>query len=226
MSTAEKRFKACIFDLDGTLLDTLGDLTAAVNRALEKSGLPSRSKAEVKSFIGNGALMLMSRASGLEPESAACRALRVSFAAEYAAGTFGTTVPYEGICELVADLASRGVKTAVVSNKDDSRTKALINRFFGKNVLLARGTLDESERKPDPAVTLDVIKSIGSAPSETVFIGDGRADFETARNAGLAFIPVGYGYTDPDVLKSLSGVEPVKDVSALYEKLKEFFDPQ
>ena len=221
MSRADK---AILFDLDGTLLDTIGDLAAAVNASLSKNGFPERTVAEVKSFIGNGSLVLMSRAAGVPADGAQCALLRRDFISAYRASLCVFTKPYPGMPELVGRLHSAGVKLAVVSNKDDDCVKKLISSFFGECFDAARGTLSQSERKPDPSVTLGVISSLGTEPRRCAFVGDGRADAAVSKNAGVPFIPVGYGYTDPEALLALSGVSPARDVNALSKALEVFLN--
>ena len=215
--------KAAIFDLDGTLLDTLPDLTSAVNRATAKLGLPAHTCADVRSFIGNGALVLMSRASGLYVKSDECRDLRIDFTAEYKKHLFDNTLPYEGIPELVKKLAGSGVSVAVVSNKDDACVQILMNEFFGGDIKISRGVRDESERKPDPKTTFEVLCRLGITPDQAVFIGDSRTDQRTAAASGIDHIPVSYGYTDADVLRDFCGVDPVPDVKTLSERLYKLF---
>ncbi|MBO4453326.1 MAG: HAD hydrolase-like protein [Clostridia bacterium] len=215
--------KAAIFDLDGTLLDTIKDLASSVNRALAMRSLPPHSVGEVRSFIGNGALMLVSRASGYSPESPECAALRADFTADYKNHLADDTLPYPGIPELVKTLADSGVKAAVVSNKDDSCVQILIKKFFGENVTVSRGVRAESERKPSPETTFEVLSVLGITPEEAVFIGDGKSDHDTAHNAGITFVPVSYGYTDPAKFPAFCAETPCPDVPSLTAKLKEIF---
>lgn len=215
--------RIAIFDLDGTILDTIGDITASANRALSALGYKRRTVAEIRSFIGNGALVLMSRAAGLAPESEECRKLRMRFTQEYREHPFDNTRPYDGIAELIEKLNSRGVFVAVVSNKDDECVQTIIPHFFGGNIKISRGVRVESERKPNPEPTLALLALAGFTPSETVFIGDGKADFLTAQNCGIDHIPVGYGYTDPSVLFDLCGRGPFMTVSDLAEYLDSVF---
>ena len=219
MSTADKPLKACIFDLDGTLLDTLGDLASAVNRALAAYGFPARTVPEVKSFIGDGARMLISRAAGIPPEDPLCAGIRARFALEYKAHLFDETAPFPGAPALIKTLHDKGVFTAVVSNKDDSCAVRLIRDFFGDTVDEVRGCRADSERKPNPATTLSVLGSAGIEPQNAVFIGDGRADVLTAAACGMPVVPVAYGYTDCAILREFSGTEPAKTVEELSERL-------
>ena len=208
--------KAALFDLDGTLLDTLGDLTSALNRALAAQGFKNGyTRADVNGFIGNGALVLVSRASGLPPESEECAKLRAAFTQEYKKDLFTHTRPYPGIPELIRELNARGVKTAVVSNKDDSCAVKIINRFFGGDIAFTRGVRAESERKPSPFIALEALKTLCTAPCDAVFIGDGITDAGTAKNAGVRFVPAGYGYTPPEVLRGFCGKDPAPDVQTL-----------
>ncbi|MBR0232382.1 MAG: HAD hydrolase-like protein [Clostridia bacterium] len=210
--------KAALFDLDGTLLDTLGDLTSALNRTLGKNGFRSDyTRADVNGFIGSGALVLVARASGLPPESEECGKLRLAFTEEYRSDLFTHTRPYPGIPELLRELKARGVSSAVVSNKDDSCAEAIIEHFFGGDIAFTRGVRAEPERKPAPFTALEALKALHTEPRNAVLIGDGITDAGTAKNAGVRFIPVGYGYTSPEKLRDLCGVRPVRDVKELSE---------
>jgi len=210
--------KAALFDLDGTLLDTLGDLTSALNRALAASGRAGGyTRGDVNGFIGNGALVLVARASGLSPESDECRKLRAAFTEEYKSDLFTHTRPYAGIPRLIRELKSRGVCSAVVSNKDDSCAVRIIERFFGGDIAFTRGVRAEPERKPDPATALEALAALGVDPRNAVLIGDGVTDAGTAENAGVRFIPVGYGYTSPAKLRDFCGIEPARTVKELAE---------
>lgn len=216
MSSAEK---AVVFDLDGTLLDTVLDLAGALCRALAAFGYPEHATDTVKGFLGNGSFMLVRRALPKEASDGEVEPVRARFRDEYEKNMLDKTAPYKGIQELLAELSSRGIKTAVVTNKDDKSAAPMIKSFFGESVAVCRGVREDRERKPAPGITLSVLDALGVKPENAVFVGDGIADFETAKNCNIRFIPVGYGYTDPALLFEKSGTEPVADVDALREKL-------
>lgn len=194
-------YKAVIFDLDGTLLNTLDDLAASVNFALKTCGYPERTIEEVRAFIGNGVIKLMQRATpdGISQEEFdRCFG---SFRTHYLKHMFDTTKPYDGILPLLDTLKAAGIKTAVVSNKLHSGVVGLCKDFFGDRLTCAFGVLDESERKPAPANVFKAIKEMQVEAADCVYVGDSEVDVQTANNAGLDCIAVTWGYRDPDVLK-------------------------
>lgn len=215
--------KAVIFDLDGTLLDTLPDLASAVNRALAGFGLPERDISEIHSFIGDGTYMLVKRSMPENSAEADCRRVHSAFRAEYEAHLFDLTLPYEGISALLKALSDAGIGVSVVTNKDDGSANAIIGHFFPGVVRITRGVLSPSERKPDPRNTLSVISALSSTPSDAVFVGDGINDLLTASAAGTSYIPVGYGYGDPALLALHSGAAPVDSVAELTGRLRDYF---
>lgn len=194
-------YKAVIFDLDGTLLNTLGDLAASVNHALKACGYPERTVAEVRAFIGNGVIKLMQRATpdGISQEDFD-RCFN-SFRSHYLEHMFDTTKPYDGILPLLDSLKEAGIKTAVVSNKLHSGVVGLCKDFFGDRLTCSFGVLDESERKPAPANVFKALKQMNIDASDCVYVGDSEVDIQTANNAGLDCIAVTWGYRDLDVLK-------------------------
>ena len=194
-------YKAVIFDLDGTLLNTLGDLATSVNHALKACGYPERTVAEVRAFIGNGVIKLMQRATpdGISQED--FDRCFESFRSYYLEHMFDTTKPYDGILPLLDSLKTHGIQTAVVSNKLHSGVVGLCKDFFGERLTCAFGVLDESERKPSPANVFKAIKEMNVEAADCVYVGDSEVDVQTANNAGLDCIAVTWGYRDLDVLK-------------------------
>lgn len=211
--------KLIIFDLDGTILDTIADIAAAVNRALVAFGYPTHSVADIQSFLGNGSLMLMKRSLGGDADESLCKKVRERFRAEYDSGMYDLTKPYEGMIELLSEIKSRGAVLAVVSNKDDKNVVSMVEHYFGDLFTVCRGVRGDNDRKPNPENTLDVIKSLGFVPNEAVFVGDGMPDLEVTKNANVDFIPVGYGYTSAEKLLKACGICPATDVSELRERL-------
>lgn len=213
--------KAVIFDLDGTVLDTIADIAAAVNRALASFGFPERSVGEVESFLGNGSLMLIRRATGVFDNDEQVLSVRSRFRREYEKGMCDLTKPYEGMTELLAELSQRGVKTAVVTNKDHRNAVPMIKHYFGDTVHICKGVIADGERKPNPENTLSVLGSFGVTVEEAVFVGDGMADLQVSKACEMDFIPVSYGYTSAEKLKSESGREAVASVAELRAELLE-----
>lgn len=211
--------KAVVFDLDGTIIDTIKDIAAAVNRAANAFGFPDHSVEEVTSFLGNGSLMLMRRVTNVFDNDELCFAVRERFRAEYEAHMFDLTVPYEGIAQLFSALRERGVKIAVITNKDDHCAVPMIERFFGGLVDVCRGVRADNDRKPNPDVTLSVLDSLGVSPDEAIFVGDGMADVNVSKNCDIELIPVGYGYTAPEKLEQETGIAPAMTVGELAQRL-------
>lgn len=191
--------KAVIFDLDGTLLNTLSDLAASVNFALSSCGYPTRSIDEVRRFIGNGVVMLVHRSvpSGTSEEDEK-KCFNV-FRAHYLEHMEDTTAPYDGVNELLLELSKRSVKTAVVSNKLDAGVKGLCEKHF-PHLTCAFGVTDESERKPSPKNVFKALSKLGVEKGDALYVGDSEVDVETAKNAGLEMVGVTWGYRGRDEL--------------------------
>lgn len=212
--------KIIIFDLDGTILDTIGDITTAVNYALDVYGDPPRSVDEVKSFLGNGSLVLMRRALKNGGDDELCKEVRTHFRAEYERCMLDKTKAYDGIAELVDWLNERGVVSVVLTNKDDKNAVPMIKHYFGDRFAFVRGVRTDTDRKPNPKVALSILEKFGFSPDEALVIGDGMADLDLAKNAGIDFLPIGYGYTDPSRLLEECGIRPVADVESLRRELQ------
>lgn len=192
--------KAVIFDLDGTLLNTLGDLTAAVNHALTAYGLPTHTEAEVRTYIGDGVKTLIARSCPADADEATLAAVLAAYLPYYAAHNMDFTVPYEGVTEILAQLRRRGVKTAVVSNKHDPGVQALCAHYFGGLLDLAVGGGDARPLKPAPDGVLYAMEQLGVTPDEVWYVGDSTIDVVTARNAGVRCAAVSWGFHDRDRL--------------------------
>lgn len=193
--------KAVIFDLDGTLLNTLEDLRAAVNDALRKRGLPPRSLEEVRMFVGNGIRQLMKRSL---PEGASDEEIDAAlsdFRCHYYQHLCDATQPYDGIPEMVDELARRGVKMAVLSNKVDEASKKLIEHFFPKRFALVFGERKGIPRKPNPMSCLEIMQHLKVKPEEVLYVGDSGVDMQTAHNAGLYGIGVTWGFRSQKTLE-------------------------
>ncbi len=185
-----------IFDLDGTLLDTVGDLAAACNHILAEAGYPQHPEEAYRRFVGNGIGKLIERAV---PENARTprhlEELRASFVDRYTANIDRRTRPYDGIPELLAGLRLRGVKLAVASNKFQEGTAALVERFFPEIPFVAvLGQRKGFPAKPDPAVVNEIMEAAGAAREQTLYIGDSDVDMITARNAGVGSVGVVWGF--------------------------------
>ncbi len=192
--------KAVIFDLDGTLLDTLGDLTVAVNHGLAACGLPTRTQGEVRSYVGDGVGQLIARACPADTDEATQAAVLAAYLPYYAAHNRDLTAPYEGIIDLLTDLRQQGVKTAVVSNKHDTAVQTLCAHYFGGLLDMAIGGGDNRPLKPAPDSLLYAIKRLGVPPADVWYVGDSAQDVITARNAGVNCAAVTWGFQDRDRL--------------------------
>ena len=195
-------YQTYVFDLDGTLLDTLGDLAASVNYAMRTHGMPEHSVDEVRQFVGNGVRRLMERAV---PGGAAHPAFEAAFATfrrHYMEHSLDTTRPYEGIPEMLQELKRRGRHTAVVSNKFDAATKELCRHFFPDTIDVAVGEHEAEgiRKKPAPDTVLQALSQLGVGQEGAVYVGDSDVDIQTARNSGLPCISVLWGFRDREFL--------------------------
>ena len=189
-------YKAVIFDLDGTILDTLDDLADSVNFALKKHGLPVRENAEIRSFLGNGMVNLVKLSAGDKAENIA--GILADFKEYYAKHSADKTKPYDGVLETISALKEQGVKTAVLSNKGDFAVQPLVKRYFGGLIERAQGENEAAGvlRKPNPDGVYKIMKELGVTEKETVFVGDSEVDILTAKNAGVDCVAVTWGFRD------------------------------
>lgn len=193
-------YKAVIFDLDGTLLDTLGDLHAAVNHALDEFGFPERSIDEVRRFIGNGVVKLMQRATPDGTDAQTDAKCLDSFRSYYLAHMQDMTAPYEGVIPLIEKLRKKGIKTAVVSNKFHQAVYELCLDYFPGLIDEAIGVSVEAERKPSPVNVYKALERLGVSADECIYIGDSEVDVQTSHNAGVKCIGVTWGFRDCEEL--------------------------
>ncbi len=185
-----------IFDLDGTLLDTIDDLATSVNYALRKNGYPEHELAEYPFFVGNGIYKLIERAM---PESERTDEnvlrLRQDFVAYYTQHNTDLTAPYPGIGELIAELSRRGIGMAVASNKYQEATLKLVTHYFGTGTFrVVLGQREGIAPKPDPAIVSDILAATGITREATLYVGDSGVDMRTAANAGLRSVGVTWGF--------------------------------
>lgn len=206
------RFKCVIFDLDGTLADTLGDIAASMNRALEARGYPPVETAKYADLVGEGIRRLAFLAlPGEARTEEAVDAVAAATAAFYAEEPCVRSRLKSGIPELVAELKRLKVKTAVLSNKPDPLTRQVIAGLFPPSTFdLVQGALPEFKRKPDPSAAWEIIMSLGATPRETIFAGDSEVDMETALAAGCHALGVSWGYRSRQVLEE-AGAERIID---------------
>jgi len=198
------RYSAFLFDLDGTLLNTLEDLAAATNYALTQMGWPARTVEEVRQFVGNGVKLLIDRAAPADSTPEEREACLAFFKARYAAHMDDATAPYPGIPEALASLRERGCKLAVCSNKFDAAVKGLARRYFPGLLDGAVGELESAgiPKKPHPAMVDKLMEELGVKREDCVYVGDSDVDIETAKNAGLPCLSVTWGFRDRAFLLS------------------------
>ena len=215
------KYKIAIFDLDGTILNTIEDLADSLNYALAKNGYKERTVAETQSFVGNGLLMLVKRA--IKPETSEEEAQKVlaDLKAYYKIHCADKTKPYEGIPELLKDLKTADYLLAVVSNKADYAVQILCEQYFPGMFDLAVGERENVQRKPAPDSVNAVLAELGLKKEEAVYIGDSDVDIETAENAGTDSILVAWGFRGAEFLREKGAKNIVFDTEELKSCLLE-----
>ena len=194
---------AIIFDLDGTLLDTLEDLADATNHIMEQFGFPKRTVEEVRKFVGNGAMRLIVQAI---PEDASPEIAEEAFHAfqrYYRANCQHKTRPYEGIRMMLEQLRAEGYPMAIVSNKPDTAVQPLRDQYFPG--LYAQGEQPGCPRKPAPEMVFRAAEALGVAPEHCIYVGDSEVDVLTAQNAGMECISVLWGFRDEETIREAGG---------------------
>lgn len=194
------RYKLAIFDLDGTVLNTIGGLTHAVNAALAMNGLPERSRDEVQAMVGNGTRKLIERALGENADPALIAKVYSDYQQYYADNCSYDTFPYDGVPEMLRALNDAGVKCAVVTNKPDLPARKLIEEHFGSLIAVTHGNVPEVPVKPDPTFVHMTMEELGVSSEETVYIGDSDVDIKTAAAAGTECISVDWGFRTREFL--------------------------
>lgn len=190
------KYNTYIFDLDGTLLDTLQDLANAVNHAMREMNYPERTVDEVRRFIGNGIRMLIKRAAPQDISVEDYEKTLAVFTAYYLDHIADFTKPYDGIAEVIKTLKSKGCKVAVVSNKADEAAKKVVKDYFGDIFDMVVGKMDRFPSKPEPDSVLYVIETLGADKDKCIYSGDSEVDVQTAHNAGLPCVGVTWGNRD------------------------------
>lgn len=190
-----------IFDLDGTLLDSLTDLAISCNYALRMNNMPERSLDEVRHFVGNGVKKLMERAIPNGLQNPAFEKTYNDFRQHYLVHNLDNTKPYPGIVSLLQRLHSEGKNIAVVSNKFYAATQNLVKHFFGEYVTVAIGERENIRKKPAPDTVIEALRQLNASASGAVYIGDSDVDVMTARNSGMPCISVLWGFRDKEFLK-------------------------
>ena len=194
-------YNTFIFDLDGTLLNTLDDLAASVNYALRTHGMPERTLDEVRSFVGNGVRLLMERAIPEGADNPRFEDTFATFRAYYMEHSLDKTRPYEGIPEMIHTLKQRGCRLAVVSNKFYAATQELIRHFLPEiTVAIGEHESEGIRKKPAPDTVFEALRQLGVGKEKAVYVGDSDVDLQTAHNSGLPCISVLWGFRNRDFL--------------------------
>ncbi|MCF0116637.1 MAG: HAD family hydrolase [Bacilli bacterium] len=195
---------AVIFDLDGTLLNTLSDLTDSLNVALQEYNFPTRTNEEVKEFLGGGIRVLVHRALKEHPHSESDeKNVLAKMHEEYDCRKMHKTNAYLGVPELIRDLKALNIKTAVLTNKLDDDAKDIIYHYFGEDAFdVICGKKDGMLPKPDPTSLFELIKELRMHQEEVIFVGDSDVDMQTALNAGVKKIGVLWGYRELNILQA------------------------
>ena len=194
-------YNVYIFDLDGTLLDTLHDLASSVNYALQNHDMPTHSVDAIRGFVGNGVRLLMERAVPDGAQNPQFEATFATFRQHYMQHSLDTTCPYPGIAEMLHQLKQRGCRLAVVSNKMMAATQDLVRHFFPEiEVAIGEHEAEGIRKKPAPDTVFQALRQLGVGKEQAVYVGDSDVDLQTARNSGLPCISVLWGFRSRDFL--------------------------
>ena len=203
-------YQTILFDMDGTVLDTLEDLWASTNAVLRALGRPERTLAEIRSFVGNGAANQIRCAMPAGSSDEAVADALARYRVYYAAHCREHTRPYPGVVPMLETLAAAGRRLAVVSNKPDGAVHALSEEHFGGLLPVAIGETPERRRKPAPDAVEAALAALGVDKAGAVYVGDSEVDVATARNAGLPLIAVSWGFRSREQLVA-AGAETIVD---------------
>ncbi|NLW87860.1 MAG: HAD family hydrolase [Planctomycetes bacterium] len=188
------RFKAVVFDLDGTLLDTIDDLADSMNVALAVHGLPKRTPAQCKYFVGDGVRNFALRAMAPVSDEKVLAKVIEKYTADYAQRWAAKTRPYEGVVELLRELGQRGLAMAVLSNKPDEFTRRMTQQMLPDCFAVVVGARPDVPHKPDPAAALAIARQLGAEPAQCLYVGDTNTDMQTAAAAGMYGVGVLWGF--------------------------------
>lgn len=197
------RYQAVLFDLDGTLLDTLDDLTDSVNVILGKYGFPLRGREEIRRFLGNGSEQLMRQALPQDISDGEFQQYLAEYQAYYKGHMEEKTKPYDGILELLDALRQAGLKIGVVSNKFDTAVRGLCEKYFPGDIDAAAGERETEgiRRKPAPEMVFQAAKRLGVPKESCLYVGDSEVDILTAQNAGMDCVSVTWGFRTETFLR-------------------------
>lgn len=218
---------AVIFDLDGTLADTMDDLGTAMNNMLKKLGYDTRTKGELIRFINNGArnFVRQSLPEELQDIDLVVDSALATYEDEYSKCYANDTYPFDGIPEALGGLKERKIRLGVLSNKQDKFVRALTEKLFGKKLFKCTlGNRDDLPKKPNPEGALLVAKALGAKPENCIFVGDSDVDVKTAHNAGMLSIAVTWGYRTEQILREAGADYIVSDTEGLIRVIDKVLD--
>lgn len=195
------KIKAVIFDLDGTLLNTLEDLCDSVNYALAACSMPQRTLEQVRSFVGNGVRRLVERSVPATASARQTQSCFEVFREHYKTNSRNKTAPYAGVLEMLDEVKGAGIKAAVVTNKSHAEAAALCSEIFGDRLCFTVGAREGFALKPEPDAVLYAMSELGVDGSEAIYVGDSEVDALTAHNSGLAFVGVSWGFRERKILE-------------------------
>ncbi len=210
--------KALIFDLDGTLLNTIRDLHCSTNFALRAFGFPERTLDEVNSFVGNGLAMLIRRAVPDGTTEKTVQDVLREMKAHYAEHYHDLTLPYSGIMELLAECKTKGIPMAIVSNKADPFVKSLCKLFFVDYIDVAIGESPDLPRKPAPEMVYSALEQLGVVREDAFYVGDSEVDVQTAKNASLPCLAVTWGFRSEEILIEAGATDLIRDPMELLHR--------
>lgn len=214
--------KAVVFDLDGTLVDTICDLAEATNEGLKKAGLPVHSVEKYKMFVGNGRDNLVKRSMGDYYDEKLADIVRDTFDSYYAEHCNDNVKSYDGCAEMLSKLSEMGIETAVLSNKPDEFVEGILNNVYPDHTFTAAwGKKSQFPVKPDPAALNALLDELGVIPEECLYIGDSNVDVYTAHNAGIRMIGVEWGFRGRKELVDAGAEHVVKTAAEILEYINE-----
>lgn len=215
-----KKYEAIIFDLDGTLLNTLEDLTDAVNACMKRHGYPEHTLEEVRHFVGNGIRKLMERALPEEVTGELFESRFEEFRTYYTEHCQNKTKAYDGVMELLKTLNQKGYSMAIVSNKNQAAVTELNRIYFQDYIETAIGQKDGIRKKPAPDTVLQALRELGKEKETALYVGDSEVDFMTAENTGMDCVLVTWGFRTPKELEKFQPKAFVKNTVELFEFLE------
>lgn len=212
--------KLCIFDLDGTLINSLPAIAHFANTALAKNGFPIHDEEKYKVFVGDGAAKLVHRMLGENDNDENYAIVKTDYDSLYEADVLYKTMPYDGITELLKKIKAYGVKIAVLSNKPHNVTKSVVEKLFGELFDICLGQRDGVAKKPSPDAVFEICEIMNIKPAECIFVGDTNVDVRTGKNADIPVIGVLWGFRDSEELTAAGADYIVSDVNEIYDILK------